>query len=171
MSRYTPLQRAAALTAFAVSGAVAAVTSIVPSTDAELLIAKAAKLEPVAIRADEALLPSPETYVREERFQRGDTLPALFARLGVGDTDSQRLLRQRELRLLRPGTTVSAEVRADGANAGELAWLTFLAPRDTEVTIERIGERLVANERRARVFARTELKSAVFLFSVFGATD
>ncbi|MGH8675492.1 MAG: hypothetical protein ACREVG_14425, partial [Burkholderiales bacterium] len=72
--RTTPLKRAAALAAFAVSGAVAAVASILPSTDAELLLAKVAALEPVAIRLEEALLPAPATYIREDRFQRGDTL-------------------------------------------------------------------------------------------------
>jgi len=171
MSRYTPLQRAAGLCAFAISGAVVAVVSIVPATDAELLIAKAAVLEPVEIRAGEALLPSPATYVREERFQRGDTLPALLSRLAIGESDMQKLLRQRELRLLRPGAAVTAEVRAIGENSGELVWFGFLASRDTEVRIERIGEQLVASERRAQIIARTELKSAVIQSSLFGATD
>jgi murein DD-endopeptidase MepM/ murein hydrolase activator NlpD len=171
MSRYTPLQRAAGLCAFAISGAVVAVASIVPATDAELLIAKAAVLEPVAIRAGEALLPSPATYVREERFQRGDTLSALLARLAIGESDMQKLLRQRELRLLRLGAAVTAEVRAGGDNSGELVWLGFLASRDTEVRIERIGEQLVATERRARIVTRTELKTAVIQSSLFGATD
>jgi len=167
MSRYTPLQRAAGLCAFAVSGAVVAVVSIVPATDAELLIAKAAVLEPVLIRAGESLLPSPATYVREERFQRGDTLPALLARLAIIEPDMQKLLRQREMRLLRPGTTVTAEVRADG----ELVWLDFLASRDNEVRIERVGQTLAASERRAKVETRAELKSAVIQSSLFGAAD
>ena len=167
MSRYTPLQRAAGLCAFAISGAVVAVVSIVPATDAELLIAKAAVLEPLEIRANEALLPSPATYVREERFQRGDTLPALLARLAIDEPDLQKLLRQRELRLLRPGTTVTAEVRA----GGELVWLGFIASRDTEVRIKRVGQSLAASERRAKVETRTELKSALIQSSLFGAAD
>jgi len=167
MSRYTPLQRAGALAVFAVSGAVAAVASIVPATDAELLIAKAAVLEPVAIRASEALLPSPTTYVREERFQRGDTLPGLLARLAIGEADAQKLLRLRELRLLRPGSAVTAEVRAEGG----LVWLCFLASRDSEVRVERVGEQVVASERRAQVVTRTELKTAVIETSLFSATD
>ncbi len=167
MSRYTPLQRAAALVVFAVSGAVAAVASIVPATNAELLIAKAALLEPVAIRASEALLPSPTTYVREERFQRGDTLPGLLARLAIGEADIQKLLRLREMRQLRPGSAVTAEVRAEG----ELVWLGFLAARDTEVRIERVGRGLVGSERQAQIVTRTELKSAVIRSSLFGAAD
>ena len=66
MSRYTPLQRAGALVTFTVLSTVAAVASIVPSTDAELLLAKAAVLEPVAIDldgdgVDEILVPQNQT--------------------------------------------------------------------------------------------------------------
>jgi murein DD-endopeptidase MepM/ murein hydrolase activator NlpD len=71
------------------------------------------------------------------------------------------------LRLLRPGTTVSAEVRAEG----ELVWLEFLAARQSFVRIERVGDRLAASERRAQVVTRTELRSAVIASSLFGAAD
>jgi len=167
MSRYTPLQRVAAVVAFTVLSAIAAVASIVPTTDAELLLAKAAVLEPVAIDLNEALLPAPATYVREDRFQRGDTLSGLFARLGIGEGDAQRLLRRRELRGLRPGTVVAAEVGA----AGDLVWLEFLASREGYVRIERVGERLAAGERHAQIVTRTELRSAVIASSLFGAAD
>jgi murein DD-endopeptidase MepM/ murein hydrolase activator NlpD len=165
--RIAPWKRAAGLAAFAVSGAVAAVASIVPATDAELLIAKAAVLEPVPIRIDEALLPPPASYLREERFLRGDTLAGLLERLGVGAPDAQRLLGQRELRQLRPGTAVAAEVRAEG----ELVWLAFLAARDTEVRIERVGDKLAASSRRAAIESHSVLKSAVIRSSLFGAAD
>ena len=167
VGRGRPLLRAAALAAFALSGAVAGVTAIVPSTDAELLLAKAAVLEPVTIRLEEGLLPAPAAYVREDRLQRGDTLNGLFSRLAIGESDVQALLRKRELRLLRPGTLVAAEVRADGA----LVWLEFLASRDGYVRIERVGQELAASERRAQVATRTELKSAVIHSSLFGASD
>jgi len=70
--RGLPHRRAAGLVAFALSGAIAAIAAIAPSTDAELLLPKTAVPEPVAIRIDEALLPAPATFVREERFQRGE---------------------------------------------------------------------------------------------------
>jgi murein DD-endopeptidase MepM/ murein hydrolase activator NlpD len=165
--RGRPLLRAAALAAFALSGAVAGVATVVPSTDAELLLAKAAVLEPVTIRLEEALLPAPAAYVREDRLQRGDTLSGLFSRLAIGESDAQKLLRMRELRLLRHGTIVAAEVRADGA----LVWLEFLASRDAYVRIERVGQELAASERRAQVATRTEMKSAVIQSSLFGASD
>ena len=167
LPRIAPWKRAAGLATFAVSSAVAAVASIVPATDAELLIAKAAVLEPVTIRFDEALLPPPASYVREERFQRGDTLAGLIARLAIAAPDAQRLLGQRELRALRPGATVTAEVRDDGG----LVWLAFLSARATEVRIERVGDKLTASSRNAPIAARTELKSAVIRSSLFGAAD
>src|SRR5260221_9233968 len=138
-----PLRRAALLAVFALSSAVAAVATIVPSTDAELLLAKAAVLEPVAISLDNALLPAPSTYVREDRMQRGDTYQCVLARLGVGDADMRQLLRQRALQQLRQGTIVTAEVRADVAagkdHQGELVWLGFLTGRDVVLRIERVG--------------------------------
>jgi murein DD-endopeptidase MepM/ murein hydrolase activator NlpD len=169
--RIAPWKRAAGLAVFAVSGAVAAVASIVPANDVELLLAKAAVLEPVTIRIEDALLPPQASYMREDRLQRGDTLSALLARLAVGEADTRTLLRLAALRQLRLGTTITAEVRVDGANTGELVWLSFLAARDTEVRIERIGDRLVAAERRAAIVTRTELKTAVIQSSLFGAAD
>jgi murein DD-endopeptidase MepM/ murein hydrolase activator NlpD len=171
MAGGVPLRRVALLAAFALSSAVAAVATIVPSTNAELLLAKAAVLEPVAIRLEEGLLPAPTTYVREDRLQRGDTYQGLLARLAIGEADVQKLLRQRAMRLLRPGTIVTAEVRAGRENEGELVWLSFLAARDTAVRIERVGQGLVASEQRAQIVTRSEMKSAVIRSSLFAAAD
>lgn len=171
MRGVVPHRRAAGLLVFALSGAVAAVAAIAPSDDAELLLAKTAVLEPVAIRVEEALLPAPAAYVREERFQRGDTLAALLARLAVGEADARSILRLRETRLLRPGSIVTAEVRAGRETEGELVWLEFPGSRDSVVRIERVGQGLVANEQRARITTRTELKTSVIRSSLFAATD
>ena len=170
----TILRRIAVLAGFALSGAVASLYAIVPSTDVELLLAKTAVLEPLPIRLEEALLPAPTTYLREDRLQRGDTLAGLLGRLGVGTADTRLLLRQRGWRLLRPGTTVTSEVRADGTNAGahgELVWLSFLAPRDIVVRIERVGQSMVASEQPARPTVREVLKTARIESSLFAAAD
>jgi murein DD-endopeptidase MepM/ murein hydrolase activator NlpD len=166
-----PLRRVALLAVFALSSAVAAVAAIVPSTDAELLLAKAAVLEPVAIRLEESLLPAPATYVREDRLQRGDTYQSLLARLAIGEADIQQLLRQRSLQQLRPGTIVTAEVRAGKDHDGELVWLSYLTGRDKTVRIERAGQALVASEQRAQIVTRSVLKSAVIRSSLFAAAD
>jgi len=169
--RPAPWKRAAALAVFAVSGAVATIASIVPSADAELLLVKAAVPESLPIRLKDSLLPAPVTYVREERFQRGDTLNGLFARLGIAEADRRALVARREMRLLRTGAIVAAEVRADEEHEGELAWLEFLVPREGIVRLERIGKTLAVSEQHAQVVTRTELKSAVIRSSLFGASD
>jgi murein DD-endopeptidase MepM/ murein hydrolase activator NlpD len=170
-----PLRRAALLAVFALSSAVAAVATVVPSTDAKLLLAKTAVLEPVAISLDNALLPAPSTYVREDRMQRGDTYQSVLARLGVGDADMRQLSRHRALQQLRQGTIVTAEVRADVAagkdHQGELVWLGFLTGRDVVLRIERVGQALVATELRAEIVNRSVMKSAVIRSSLFAAAD
>jgi murein DD-endopeptidase MepM/ murein hydrolase activator NlpD len=166
-----PLRRVALLALFALSSAVAAIAAIVPSTDAELLLAKTAVLEPVAIHLDESLLPAPSTYVREDRLQRGDNYQSLLARLAIGETDMRQLLRQRLLQQLRPGTIVTAEVRADKGHDGELVWMSFLTGRDKTVRIERVGRGLVAVEQPAQIATRSVLKSAVIRSSLFAAAD
>ena len=165
-----PFRRTALLAALAFSGAVAAVAAIVPA-DAELLLAKTARLEPVEIRLEEALLPAPTTYVREDRIQRGDTFQGLLVRLGVSGADVRLLLRERALQQLRPGSIVTAEVRAGNGRDGELVWLGFLSGRDSVIRIERVGEGMATSEQRAQVETRTVLKSGVIRSSLFAAAD
>src|SRR5258705_2644490 len=152
------LRRAIALAAFAVFGTVAAFASLAPGTDATLLLAKTALREQIAAPA--TLLPAPTTYVREEHFRYGDALGGLLARLGIAEADARLLLGRREMRLLRPGSPVTAQTRA-GEKAGELVWLQFPAGRDALVRFERVGRELVASEQRAAVQVQRELKTAL----------
>src|SRR5262245_61201191 len=103
-------RRVVALAAFAVFGTVAAFASIAPGTDAALLLAKAALRENVAVPV--APLPAPTTYLREERFAQGETVASLLARLGVSEGDARLLFGTRQVRLLRPGSVVTAQTRA-----------------------------------------------------------
>jgi murein DD-endopeptidase MepM/ murein hydrolase activator NlpD len=165
MIDYPPLGRAAAVAALAISGAVAALAAIAPP--AELLLGKTARIEPVALAAQGSVLPEPQSYFREELLQRGDTVPALLARLGIGEADAAALGRLRPLRYVRPGTTVAAEVRADG----ELLELSFLASPDTLVRIERDGSQLRSREERAALETRVLMKFAEIRSSLFAAAD
>jgi murein DD-endopeptidase MepM/ murein hydrolase activator NlpD len=167
MSRLAPIWRIAAVAALAFCGAVVAFATIAPSPDAELLLDRVATAEPLPIRTEEALLPAPSSYLREDRFQRGDTLSGVLARLGIADADLQKLLRMPQTRFVRPGTTLTAEVRADG----ELVALSFLNPRDALVQIERVGQGLHAAEERAALSLQTVMKTAVIRLSLFGAAD
>src|ERR1017187_6401854 len=59
-----------------------------------------------------------QVFWREERFERGDTISDLLARLGVNNEEARAFLLRikagRSLQLLRPGTTVQARTAADG---------------------------------------------------------
>jgi murein DD-endopeptidase MepM/ murein hydrolase activator NlpD len=160
------LTRAAALAVFAVTGVVAAFATIAPAPDAPFPLTPQSLVEDVAIRA-EALLPSPASYIREERFQRGDTLPAFLARLGLANGEIERLTRLRPLHGLRLGSHLSAEVAADGTAIS----LSFLTPRDTLVQITPEGESFKASEERAALYTQLVNKSSVIRSSLFAATD
>ena len=163
-SRHTPLRRATAVALLALSGMVAAFAVIRDAPDAILLLPKTALPEPLEIAYGEVVLPAPASFVREERFQRGDTVADLLARLGVIQHDAQRLLR---VRALRPGLTVNAEVGADG----RLIALRFLAGKDTLVTVQREAGEFKASEEHAPLDARAVLKSGAIRTSLFAAAD
>ncbi|HXJ55008.1 MAG TPA: peptidoglycan DD-metalloendopeptidase family protein [Burkholderiales bacterium] len=161
-----PFARSAAVVVLAVFGAVAAFATIAPSPDAQFLLSRTSSIEALPIPA-EALLPSPASYIREERFQRGDTLAAFLLRLGVSDGEVAPLARQRAFQALRPGYNVAAEVSAEG----RLVALSFLTSRDTLVQVSREGEEFRSSEERAALYTQVAMKSTVVQTSLFAASD
>src|SRR5712692_10525329 len=115
MGTFGTLGRCAAILLLAVFGVVAAFATIPPSREAPLP-ALTPLVEALPLQARE--LPGPASYIREDQFQRGDTLAAFLARLGIAELQAQRLARLRALRELRPGSHVSAEVSAEGNPLG-----------------------------------------------------
>lgn len=166
MGTLGPLGRSAAIAVLAVSGVVGAFATIAPSSDAEALISTTRSVENLPIPA-EALLPSPTSYIREERFQRGDTLAALLSRLGVSAQPAERLTRMRALHALRPGYYVTAEVDAEGQPLS----LSFLTSGDTLVQIAPQGEGFKVSEERAALYTQVAMKSGVIRSSLFAAGD
>jgi len=148
------------LLTLAAFGAVGAYATISPDPDALQL--PSPMVEALALHAEQQA--APKTYVREEQFQRADTVAAFVGRLGLADP---RLARLRALRELRPGTYVSAEVGADG----ELISLAWLSGRDTLVRIAPEGERYARSESLAPLETRVSMKSGVIRSSLFGASD
>src|SRR5262245_8356765 len=143
----------------AACGAVGAYSSFSPDADLELPLPV---VEALTLRAEEQS--SPKKYVREEQFQRADTIAAFLARLGISDPKVARL---RSMRELRPGTSVSAEVSGDG----ELISLTWLTRRDTLLRVAREGDGFTASETLAPLDIRLAMKSGVIRSSLFGASD
>ena len=159
--------RVAALAGLVLSGIVAAFATIPPQSEAELALARALIVEPLPIREGAQLLPPTERFIREERFQSGETLGGLLGRLGVAEEDAARLLRMKELRRLRPGATVTGEVGA----GGELARLDYLGARDSLSVIIRDGDGFRVLEESAPLQTRLVMKSGVIRSSLFAATD
>lgn len=137
--------------------------------ESQLLLARTAMPEPLTVDLGAALVPSPSTFKREDRFQRGDTLTRLLARIGVNDTDTHQLMRTQAgaLRGLRAGTTVEAEVAADGA----LVSLGYMSGRESTTTIVHEGEGFKASESRLVLESHPVLKSGVIRSSLFAASD
>ncbi len=158
--------RIAVIALLAATGAVAAFATIAPSTDVEVLLNRTATVETLPIPV-EALLPAPESYIREERFQRGDTIPAFLSRLGIGEAEVKVLARLRALQALRPGYHVTADVTAEGKPLS----ISFLTGRDTLVQIAPRDEGYGVSEERAALYTQVAMKSGVIQTSLFAATD
>ena len=161
-----PVARTSAVIVLAIFGAVAAFATMAPSPDAEILLSRTSSVEALPI-PPEALLPSPASYIREERFQRGDTLSAFLSRLGIAEDEIAALIRLRPLHTLRPGYNVAAEVSAEG----NLVSLSFLTARDTLVQIAREGESFRPTEERAALYTQVAMKSGFVESSLFAASD
>ena len=165
MSTLGPLGRTTAIAVLAVSGVVGAFATIAPSSEAER-VPTTSSVETLAI-PEEALLPSPASYIREERFQRGDTLPAFLSRLGIAEEHFSGLARLGALQALRPGYYVTADVSPEG----KLLSLSFLSARDTLVQIAPQAEGFRVTEERAALYTQLAMKSSVIASSLFAASD
>ena len=160
------LARICALVLLPLYGAIAAFGT---APESSLLLSRTAVPEPLAIDFTEALVPASNSFFREERFQRGDTLSSLISRLGVNTDDAQKVVRTqaRFLNSLRTGTMVHAEVGAEGT----LIALTYAPGKDMLATIERDGEGFKAYESRLALTPHTVLKSGTIRSSLFAAAD
>jgi murein DD-endopeptidase MepM/ murein hydrolase activator NlpD len=159
------LARTAVVLVLAASGMVAFAT-IAPRPQLNAPLQPTASVEAMPISADQ-VLPAPMSYIREERFQRGETLPGLLARLGVGETEVPRLARLHALQQLRAGMLVRAEVTPEGAPRT----LRFLTGRDAMMQIVADGDAYRAVEYPAPLESRVSMKSGVIRSSLFAATD
>jgi murein DD-endopeptidase MepM/ murein hydrolase activator NlpD len=168
MRKDRTLKRGVAVVALALTG-VAAFATIAPGPEVGRAPESRLMVEPLAIEPAAALLPSPASFIREERFQRGDTRTALLSRLGIGEAHIDKLARLRAMQQVRPGVAVVAEVSAEG----ELVSLSFLTGRDTLIEIVPVPEpeAFGVREQPAPLETLTTMKSGVVHSSLFGAAD
>lgn len=114
------------------------------------------------------------SFVREERIQRGDTVAALLSRLGVQDEQAFGFLRQQPdtqplFRQLRPGKIVTART----SETGELLTLTFPlnGPKDNILVVEKHDGKLQASEQAHTFATQVVMKAGEIRSSLFAATD
>ena len=115
-----------------------------------------------------------ETYLREERVQRGDSVASLLSRMGVTDREAIEFIRtsaatQTITRQLRPGKPITART----TDAGELVSLLFpVNGKDTLIFVERNPRGgFSAKEEAVALESRTVMRAGEIRYSLFGATD
>lgn len=112
-----------------------------------------------------------QVFWREERFQRGDTIADLLARMGVNDEDARDFMRraksERPLQMLRPGTTVQARTTDSGA----LLALRYVAGKDQMFGFDKLGTEFKAIEQKLPLSPQLLMKSGEIRSSLFAATD
>ena len=111
-----------------------------------------------------------QTFAREERIQRGDTVASLLARLQIVDPEATEVLRNNKqaqaLYQLIPGKTVRATADA----SGKLVGLRYLNSGNL-VSVNRIDDAFVVKQEIVELERRVMMKSAEIRNSLFGATD
>jgi murein DD-endopeptidase MepM/ murein hydrolase activator NlpD len=143
---------------------------ITPDTSLDTLsvrsISRALPL-PAVVTADAA----DDTYWREERVERGDTIGSLLARASVVDPDAMEFLRTdptaRALYQLRPGRPL--QVSTD--DEGRLTGLRFLAGDGQLLSIARESSRFVATREAPPNDTRLTLRAGEIESSLFAAAD
>lgn len=133
-------------------------------------IERTSVVEQIALPALPATGDAGETYWREARIERGDTIATVLQRLQIDDASaSQVLLRSREARALYrlvPGRTLRAHTTA----AGQLIALRYLNGMQL-LKIDRDGDALQVWEGAAEVETRVHMRSGEIKSSLFAATD
>ncbi len=127
----------------------------------------------------EELLQGQDSFIREARVERGDTLATLLERLEVRDSAALAFLRSdpaaRPLVRLNPGRFLQASASA----TGELNWLKVYLGGDADampgttriLTVQRAGEGFQVAEADVALERRVELRTGEVRVSLFGATD
>ena len=135
------------------------------------------RLETVEHLALPALVPAAEaeqSFLREERVQRGDTVMDLLQRLGIDDPAAVSFLKgnatsQTLFRQLSPGKNLTARTGPQG----ELQALVFPlnGGKDQALVVERQDSRFSASEQPLQLETQVVMKSAEIRYSLFGASD
>jgi murein DD-endopeptidase MepM/ murein hydrolase activator NlpD len=168
LSRSTTARRVVLAAILPFVGVVAAF-GIAPDTVTEKVVS-APVVETLTLQPVAASSVAEDTYWREERIQRSDTIAGLLSRLRIEDADAVRFLRTsndaKGLRQLVPGRVVRAHTAEDGRLL-ELRYSTGLMVLSAKAE----GDAFRITEEVAPLERRVMMKSAEIRSSLFAATD
>ncbi|MGE5097839.1 MAG: peptidoglycan DD-metalloendopeptidase family protein [Betaproteobacteria bacterium] len=144
---------------------------IAPGTDVEMSDARLIeqRLGELRLPADP---PREERYSSQDRVLRGDTVAALFERLGVRDPQALEFLKADStgrtlFRQLVPGRALQAET----GSQGELLSLRYMLSSSSLLEVVRGGDGFTAKQRAVTEEPRRFYKTATIRSSLFAATD
>ncbi|PQO90718.1 peptidase M23 [Massilia phosphatilytica] len=121
-----------------------------------------------------ALQQDQQQFIHEERIRAGDSLGAVFNRLGIEDQQAQAFVRSdkvaRSILSLKTGKRIQAETDENGLL---LTLHATIADKDQfkTVTITRKGDKFVSNAAPAQLERRVEMRSRNINSSLYAATD
>ena len=135
-------------------------------------------VEQLALPSLSATADNEQSFLREDRVQRGDTVMELLQRLGVDDPAAVGFLKgnastQTLFRQLSPGKNLSARTGPQG----QLQTLVFPlnGGRDKALVVERRvgpdGDQFFASEQTLPLETQVVMKTAEIRYSLFGASD
>jgi murein DD-endopeptidase MepM/ murein hydrolase activator NlpD len=123
-----------------------------------------------------ALQNDSQQFIHEERLRNGDSLGAVFTRLGVDDAQAQNFIRSdkvaKRILALRTGKRIQAETDENGlllsmhASVGD-----GKDGSPTTITITRKGDKFIAAEGPSKLERRIEMRSREISSSLYAATD
>jgi murein DD-endopeptidase MepM/ murein hydrolase activator NlpD len=128
--------------------------------------------EPIDLPAIEPLPEAQQRFISQERVLRGDTVAALFERLGIHDSKALEFLRadatgRAIFRQLVPGRMLQAETGIEG----ELVTLRYFLNASALLEISRAAGGFSARSRAVADAPRLVYKTATIRSSLFAATD
>ncbi|MDO9599729.1 MAG: M23 family metallopeptidase [Azoarcus sp.] len=165
----------AGISAISLFGVVAA-TAVVPQASPAAPFSARPVIETLAMTPISVDAPSELPFVHDDRILPGDTLPAIFRRLGINDPDALAFIQSdaegsQALRQMRAGRSITAMISSEG----KLVSLSLpLVQGGNRFTIEREEESQtfrVRTQETAALETVVEMRTGTIRHSLFGATD
>jgi murein DD-endopeptidase MepM/ murein hydrolase activator NlpD len=121
-----------------------------------------------------ALQNDEQQFIHEERVRAGDSLGAVFTRLGVDDAQAQNFIRSdkvaKRVLSLKTGKRIQAETDENGLLLSLRATIDGKNAPST-ITVTRKGDKFVAAEGAPQMERRIEMRSRQISSSLYAATD